>query len=482
MFGGYAVESGAVKDSEIGDRLRERNHWWRGEREWEQEDENLREAARAPFEYLPGVLDDIQAGGLYTLSGPRRIGKSLELRRTIAALIGRGVPGRNIIYCSCDGFSLQDLRRTFRVGESITRGAWGTKWWLIDEITSIGRGWSSVVKDLRDDTPLRRDCLVLTGSSSRELREATKDLAGPRGPAAGSSDRLLMPIPFRDFCGLVGGLQHLPSIAAIQPREMMEREARDAISELSFWTNDLVDAWELYLRCGGFPRAVRDLIETGDVTPAFIQDLWDVVRGEAIRATSLGDADLLNLLARITQNLCSPLNASAVARDVGLGSHHAVNDRINDLVFAFQTWKCHQTDTHGRPNTNTRRKVYFVDPLITRIPSVRHQAYRPPDVSRISEQQLGLSLLRAAAGGQADAFMAAGEVMYERTSTAEIDFVGAAIGVPFESKYVERNWKGETRAIAARYGRGIVATRNVLDTDGPIWAVPASVLVWLLGS
>ncbi|MFI5005320.1 MAG: hypothetical protein ACHQE6_09940 [Solirubrobacterales bacterium] len=135
---------------------------------------------------------------------------------------------------------------------------------------------------------------------------------------------------------------------------MMEREVRDAIAELSFWSNDLVDAWELYLRCGGFPRAVRDLIETGDVTPGFIQDLWDVVRGEAIRATSLGDADLLNLLARIAQNLCSPLNASGVAKDVGLGSHHAVNDRVNDLVFAFQTWKCHQIDARGRPNTNSR--------------------------------------------------------------------------------------------------------------------------------
>ena len=132
----------------------------------------MREAAQAPFDYRPGALDDIEPGGLYTLSGPRRIGKSLELRRAIAALIGRGVAGRNIVYCSCDDFSLQDLRRMFRVGGSLTRRVQGAKWWFVDEVTSVGRGWSSVVKDLRDDTPLRRDCLVLTGSSSRELRDA----------------------------------------------------------------------------------------------------------------------------------------------------------------------------------------------------------------------------------------------------------------------------------------------------------------------
>jgi len=85
-----------VKDAEIGDRLRDRNHWWRDERGWELQDESLREAAQAPFDYRPGVLDDIESGGLYTLSGPRRIGKSLELRRAIAALIARGVAARNI--------------------------------------------------------------------------------------------------------------------------------------------------------------------------------------------------------------------------------------------------------------------------------------------------------------------------------------------------------------------------------------------------
>lgn len=198
--------------------------------------------------------------------------------------------------------------------------------------------------------------------------------------------------------------------------------------------------------------------------------------------TSLGDAELLNFLARIAEGMCSPLNATRVAEDVGLGSHHSVNDRLNDLGFAFQTWKCHRIDRDGRPSTSAQRKVYFVDPLIARIPSVHTDSRPSLDVTRLSEQQLGLSLARAAARGRADAFVAGGEVMYERTSTAEIDFVGTAIEIPFESKYVERGWKRESRALASRHGRGIVATRNVLDTGGDIWAVPVSVLVLLLGS
>lgn len=470
-----------MKDAEIAERLRDRNPWWRRPRGWQEEDQNLREAAEAPFKYRPGVLDDLRPGGLYTLSGPRRVGKSLEVRRAIESLIDGGVPPRNILYNSCDGFSLQDLRRLFHAGESLTRGVQGTRWWFVDEITAVGAGWSSTVKDLRDDTPLRRDCVVLTGSSSRELREATKNFAGRRGAGTERSDRLLMPVAFRDYCELIG-VVGLPEIEPLAPQEMLSGAARAAVAELSFWVNELVDAWELYLRCGGFPRAIGDFLQTGDVTSGFVQDLWDVIRGDAIRATSLGDADLLNLLARIANGISSPLNASAIGRDVGLGSHHSVNDRINDLAFAFQTWRCHQVDRHGRPSTGAQRKVYFVDPLIARLPSQRHAAYPAPDVTKLSEQQIGLALARAAADGRADRFVAGEAVMYERTRTgSEIDFVGAR-QVPIESKYVERNWKSQARTVAAAHGRGILATRNVLDTDGAVWAVPACVLAWMLGS
>lgn len=470
-----------MKDAEIAELLRDRNPWWRRAHGWQDGDQILREAAEAPFEYRPAVLDDLELDGLYTLSGPRRIGKSLAVRRAIASLIEAGVPARSVVYGSCDGFSLQDLRRLFRAGVGLTGGMRQTRWWFIDEITTVGAGWSSVIKDLRGDTPLRRDCVVLTGSSSRELREATKNFAGRRGAASGDADRLLLPVPFRDYCRLIG-VADLPDIDPIAPSRLLSAGAREAVAELSFWLNDMVYAWESYLRCGGFPRAIADFLRTGDVTPGFEQDLWDVIRGEAIRVTSMADAELLNLLDRIARGIGSPLNASAVGRDVGLGSHHSVNDRINDLAFAFQTWRCHRADRHGRPNTAAQRKVYFIDPLIARLPVLRNPAHQAPDVTKLSEQQIGLALARAAAGGRADRFVSAEGVMYERTPTGrEIDFVGAE-QVPTESKYVERSWRGEARTVAAAHGRGILATRNVLDTQGHVWAVPACILAWLLGT
>jgi predicted AAA+ superfamily ATPase len=207
------------------------------------------------------------------------VGKSLELRRVIARLLEEGVPARDVIYCSCDGFSKQDLRRAFTVGRNLTRTAEGQRYWMIDEITAV-RDWSAVIKDLRDDTPLHDECLVLSGSSAREFRAATKNLAGRRGGVT-DSDRLLLPMSFRHFCRAIG-VQGVPAEGPFAPRDLMSTEALAAYDKLEAWRDELTQAWESYLLIGGFPRAVRDFINHGDVQDDLLNDLWDVVRGEAI--------------------------------------------------------------------------------------------------------------------------------------------------------------------------------------------------------
>src|SRR5690606_8741434 len=128
--------------------------------------------------YRPKILADIDAPGLYVLLGPRRVGKSVEIKRAIQDQIGAGVNRRAIIYCACNGFSEQDLRRLFVVGRNLTRTIEGPRYWFIDEVTAVDGRWPEIVKDARDDTELREDCVVLTGSSARSLRDAERALAG----------------------------------------------------------------------------------------------------------------------------------------------------------------------------------------------------------------------------------------------------------------------------------------------------------------
>jgi hypothetical protein len=43
-----------------------------------------------------------------------------------------------------------------------------------------------------------------------------------------------------------------------------------------------------------------------------------------------------------------------------------------------------------------------------------------------------------------------------------------------------RSLRSEARAIEGHYGRGIVATKNIIDTDHPSWALPAPLVALLL--
>jgi uncharacterized protein len=470
-----------MNDSLLRRLLAERSPW-RAREAWEADDPDLRAAGRLPLSYEPEPLADIHAPGLYVLRGPRRVGKSLELKRAVARLLARGIDPKTIFYCSCDGFSKQELRRLIAQGHSVTRTLAGPRYWLLDDVTAV-RGWSQTIKELRDqDTAFREACVVLTGSSARDLDQARKDLADRRGGVA-NSDRLLLPMGFRSFCRALGGLDELPP-QVIRPKDCLTSQAEQAISALEPWSDTLADAWELFLDIGGFPRAVGELVGSGGVSDGFIQGLSDVVLGDAMRTTSMSDTDVMALLDRLVANLCSPINASRIARDLGLAGHQLTNDRIEDLVRAFLAWRCHRI-RDGRPDTAAQRKLYFIDPLIAQLAHRRNPSFPAPDAAKLTEQQVGLALARAGSRGATAAFVQTDRVMYERSRTgAEIDFVGVDLEVPFECKYTDGNWRKAALTMKARHGRGVMVTRSPLLTGAqePIWAVPAGMLIWLLGA
>lgn len=470
-----------VNDGQLRRRLIDRCAWWR-DPDWAAEDPDLREAGEAPFTYRPTPLAGLRSPGLYVLRGPRRVGKSVEVKRAIEAVLATGANPRLVFYCSCDGLTAQDLRRLIVVGQRDTEVLAGERHWFLDEVTAVP-GWATAIKELRDgDAAFRASCVVLSGSSARDLREATKALAGRRGGIA-DSDRLLLPMGFRSFCRATGTHERVPDVG-LRPRDVRSSKGEKAIFELLPFLSDLDHAWQSYLRIGGFPRAVADFVAGGEVSEGFTQALWDVIAGDAFRSAAMSEVELMAFLERLVVGLAAPANASSIARDVGLSDNHRVNDRIDALGFALLAWRCHQV-RKGIPNLRAQAKVYFVDPLIARMPSLRDQRRRDPDDSVLSEQQLGLLLLRAAGGAGAGKLLDAGEVMYERMpSGTEIDFVGPDLEVGFEGKYVDGPWRRAAQTLRSR-GGGIFATRAALDLadglgPGAVWAVPAGILAWLL--
>jgi uncharacterized protein len=256
-------------------RLAATNVWWRDADSWARADPDLRAAAAAPFDYRPGVLRDLVPGGLYILRGPRRVGKSTEIKATIRDLIASGVAPRQIVHASVDGWRSRDLAGLVKAGNLFL---WppdqGPRFWFVDEISSVDGSWPQELKWLRDNDPaFRADTVVLTGSSSARLEEAIKALAGRRGDAT-NPDRTLLPMSFTDFCAAVGmGGWPQPPMLAVS--DLCGSESEEAVRDLLPWMSDLVTTWETYLHVGGYPQGVASWINDREVAPALVTALWD---------------------------------------------------------------------------------------------------------------------------------------------------------------------------------------------------------------
>ena len=469
-----------MKAGEIEQQLSATNVWWRSQ-QWTDRDRDLKRAADAPFVYRPQALQDIRLGGLYLLLGPRRVGKSVEIKRAVETLVGRGVSPRQVFHAACDGWRDGDLYTLLKSADALSPPTDGPRYFFLDEITGIVGDWVSRVKWLRDNTSLGDDCVVLSGSSSQRLEDATKDFAGRRGSAA-ATNRTLLPMSFRAFCAVIG--TELPDVPFVHPRELLGRDAEAAMRELRIYLDDLVPAWERYLEIGGLPQAVADWMTDRQVSDGFYAALWDVVHGDALASDDWTPAQTQTLLDAISARISSPMNVSDVARDLGDISRETVNNRLRRLQQNYLAWSVPQNEGN-RAKLNAQRKYYMLDPLYARLAHHRH-AGRLPDYAHLTEQQIGVALLRAHEADEPGAIARQDALLYYRSATrAEIDFTAGWLdGVPYEGKYTEGAWLRDTQTASAAYGRCVLATRNVSERVSEprreLLAVPAPILSILI--
>ena len=460
-----------------------RASWWTEPRTWILRDLDLMQARKAPFEYSAGALGDLVPGGLYLLRGPRRVGKSVELKKTIERVITSGTDPRRILHVAADRLLASDLQRIVDAGALLTPRA-GPRFWFIDEITAITDGWPAAIKWLRDnDTRFGLDTVVLTGSSAVNLDEAVKALAGRRGGAE-HSDRVLLPMSFRAFVGACSENPPPQDPRPLQVGDLTPALFEEAVATLAPWLNQLIQQWDIYLAVGGFPQAVAAHI-TGDhrARRTLRQALLDVIHGEAFVQSRWSKAQSGAFVARLARGLASPTNLHDIATDLGT-SAKTVRRRIDALRDSLTVWPCHPCQPKGvlRPALRSQEKTYFTDPIYSLVP--RH-AEMPSNLGALSEQQLGVALLRSFARANPAAYLDFDSVLFHRTpARKEIDFVGPGLGgLAIESKYVgQRRWRRNASTLAASRWRGVVATRSALDLENPeLIAVPTSLLAWLIG-
>jgi hypothetical protein len=343
------------------------NPWWNDPR-WHEEDIHLEELRESEIEWTPLVVDGLTRDRVYTLRGPRQVGKTTSVKSLVRALLASATDPRSVLYYSCDlvpdarGITgvvreHSDWVRPFRLDE---------RWVLLDEVSSVP-DWAKGIKALHDQGLLRKAVTLLTGSHALDVKSQAERLPGRRGEgkAADPLDRAMLPMSFRGYLraafrehrDLVSARGELLNLAsggapgrAVATQLALQKEHRRRLDE--------------YLLCGGFPRAVSAYRRAGRIPREIFELHSRAVIGDVVRWGG-GESAAREVLAAVIDALGNPVSWRTLAAKTSLGSHNTVERYVEAMRDSFALIISPHVDLgSGTSVPRKERKIHFSDPFV----------------------------------------------------------------------------------------------------------------------
>jgi len=328
--------------------LAEQNPWWI-DKEKIYDDEKVKEAL-SKVKKIEYSFKEFENRNLLII-GPRQVGKTTFLKLFVRYLIEKGVDPRCILYFSCE--PIRDFEKVIEIIRFSDSLISCRKYILFDEITFVPE-WYRAIKYILDTSIGKGKTIFVTGSSSIELR---KEMF----PGRDIRIKYFLPLSFKDFCNVFGSKMLKEEIKArismLSMDEIVEKSRR-----LIFYFNEIERLFDLYLRSGGFPRSMYELIEDGKIREETYQIYWnwlisDIAKiGRSERITS---AVLLGVL----KNYGTRFSLNSIARETEIGSHVTVREYLEILENLFVLRNIFPM-VKGQVAFRRMRKVYFIDPFL----------------------------------------------------------------------------------------------------------------------
>lgn len=490
------------------------NTWW-SDRDWTEKDINITDWKGAEFKWTPRLCRTFEdADVVYTMRGPRRVGKTTLLKLKVMDLIDKGIPPKNIFYLSCD--LLESPKQLLSAIEAYliqVRGqAGGRTYLLIDEVSAL-RNWQKALKVIIDSGKARGCTMILTGSHSIDVRKASETLAGRRGEAGGlrygSPDKILLPLKFSEYAETRSPevkrvLREHKALSAEVRKSMLKAilagETPPFIEALMSLSRLLEGLLEDYFVTGGMPQAIREFLARRTISDATYAGMIELVMRDIARWGG-NETFARQVLWRVSETFGSRVSWDGLRSETDMGDHRTVERYVEMLKDSFVLSRCHRLDAaKGRGLLRKEVKVYFVDPFILHacrgwISGKRAFDYcqgfleSPEERGRLAEQVVGNHIARLAYGMQPSPLFEASSAVFHWVSRKrrELDFAFGVEGkyVPVEVKYASKVRKEDAYGIydfmktGASHGRGIIVTRDSLRFQRGVAEVPCHLFLML---
>lgn len=195
---------------------------------------------------------------------------------------------------------------------------------------------------------------------------------------------------FREY--LAASRPELARPAPVHVSGLQDPGTADVLDSVAFDLDGYDLAWQDYLTCGGFPRAVAEHTRAGAVSTAYLSDLRSWLRADV--DPDRPQDSVPRLLDGISQRATSPLNITAASTALGYPSRDIFVRRLNRLVSSHAAIWCPRREGEQLV-AGAQAKLYLTDPLLATLPSRLRTGLPGPDMTRLTEMTIGVALARA---------------------------------------------------------------------------------------
>jgi len=451
------------------DELYLMNPWWQNT-EKVYSDKHVVSFEKSTFKYYPEKLfREIPSNkpGIYTIRGPRQIGKTTFLKLYIKRLIESGTKPSNIFFFTCDGikdrFELVEIVKIYF--QMFERKQDEIRYLLIDEITAI-EDWQASIKYLVDIGLLENCLLILTGSSAYDLKRSSERLPGRRGFG---KDLVYTPITFREF------LRSMKIDVEGKTMEELLFLSLEELKTLQFKYSFLEEYFLKFLNTGGFPKAIDDFLKEGKISEITKRIYRDFVVGDAEKYLK-SRTNILEIFRKLPDIIGQRFSWNSLA-DLFSGTIESVDTvqkYFEYLGYSFIIANVFFVDISKKViKPKKQKKVYPSDRIVaTVISDISGKEVRLPQLIEMFTLN---HLLKDSDLINCGMNLYNGPYYWYSDRGNEIDFIYDHRGVliPVEVKYRSRIKKSDYLGMKRVFGKGVLITKDTVFKDENIIGLPA---------
>jgi hypothetical protein len=484
------------------------NPWWKNASEI-LNDEKIKQldAAKVPWNPRLKYFIKFDRDKIYTLRGPRQVGKTTLCKTLIRDLIADGNDPRGILYYSWDLVSNE--KDLFDVLDQYTN--WSSafdpdrKYLFLDEISSV-KNWEKGLKHLVDTGFLKNTSIVLTGSHSIDIKKSIERLPGRRGEGDETIDKILLPMKFAEFAESVN-----PSIKDLfKEHRFLEKSRRQdiihglfegkvdpVINILRLYQDELNTLFDQYLITGGIPRPINEFFSEGNINNSTYEIYVRSLMGDLAR-WQIPEIAVKQILHALFRKLTTNVSWQGLIDDTDIGSHNTISKYVQSLESSFVLNILYAADIHKKlPQFRKEKKIYPQDPFIFHsllswtsgsanyFDSSVEYLVNPENKSKLVESVVQSHLIRLMYNiFPSDIFSPEEHVFYWRSKGGkkEVDYVLRSkenellpIELKYQNKLQSRDYKG-----LHSFPKGIMISKNTFEVNNNYVTIPVSIFLLLI--